>query len=229
MTGDEYKLMVQGNVSMFLHISQLKKRGFIPTYILDIGAFEGEWTKEISTLFPSAHIVMFEAQPSKKEILEKVSEQYPHTEYCISLLGNEKRQQVSFYEFGTGSSIYEENKPAFKPEFHLDMEVFDTVMQERVKTKPTSSDIIFAKLDVQGAELDVLKGMHHIVPQIEVVLLEVSLTEYNKGAPQFAEIVSYMDSIGFCVYDFCEEKRTDMLQLFQFDMFFVKKESRLRI
>ena len=57
------------------------------------------------------------------------------------------------------------------------------------------------KIDTQGSELDVLDGFQNSLPETEVIVLEVSMFEFMKGAPQFYDVVYYMKQIRFVAYD----------------------------
>ena len=48
------------------------------------------------------------------------------------------------------------------------------------------------KLDVQGAEIDILQGLQDNLSLFEVVILEVSLRELNQGSPLFPEVCDFM-------------------------------------
>jgi hypothetical protein len=59
------------------------------------------------------------------------------------------------------------------------------------------------KMDVQGAELDVLKGAEETLKTAKHVILELQRVEYNKGAPLKDTVIEYMDSLGFdCLGEF---------------------------
>ena len=58
--------------------------------------------------------------------------------------------------------------------------------------------------------------------------LEVALLNYNESAPQAAEVISFMDSKGFAVFDIAGFVRPKGIELVQLDIIFVKKESSLR-
>jgi len=60
------------------------------------------------------------------------------------------------------------------------------------------------KMDVQGAELDVLKGAVGVLATTNHVILELQVVEYNTGAPLSDIVIDYMSSIGFdCKGIFC--------------------------
>src|SRR2546422_465251 len=87
----------------------------------------------------------------------------------------------------------------------------------------------FLKLDVQGYELEVLRGAERTLTATDVVLMEVSLLQYNAGAPLFAEVTAFMKAIGFVVYDICGQlRRAADEALFQADLLFVREDSTLR-
>jgi hypothetical protein len=86
----------------------------------------------------------------------------------------------------------------------------------------------FIKLDVQGFELEVLKGASKTLESAEVVLMEVSLIEINKGAPLINEVMQFMVSRGFICYDICSIVRRPLDKaLWQTDLIFVNKSSSL--
>lgn len=59
------------------------------------------------------------------------------------------------------------------------------------------------KCDVQGAELDVIRGASHLLEKdIQVVLLELSFLPYNEGAPLASRVISSMSLRG--LFDIAE-------------------------
>lgn len=60
----------------------------------------------------------------------------------------------------------------------------------------------FIKLNVQGAELDVLRGAHKLLPGVLGMLLEVSFVESYVGRPLFAEVDVFARDAGFTFFDF---------------------------
>ena len=58
---------------------------------------------------------------------------------------------------------------------------------------PAFRRVQLLKLDVQGYELEVLKGADGLLSAAEVVLLEASLIPVNKGCPLIADVIRFMD------------------------------------
>ena len=53
------------------------------------------------------------------------------------------------------------------------------------------------KIDVQGYELEVLKGAINILPCIDHVFVEAGIQRLYEGAPSFAEVCLFMEAQGF--------------------------------
>lgn len=211
--------------SMFQSIQEMKKRGFAPETIIDVGAYTGGWTSKVIEYFPQAKFIMCEAQPGKKTNLEKLKARYPtQIEYHIGLLGSIEKENVPYYLMETGSSVLEENTDYDRELVQLPMHTLDNVIDKNKLVTPC-----FLKLDVQGYEIEVLKGAKTLLSEVDIVLLEVSILEYNKGAPLIAEILSFMDSTGFSVFDITDLKRTSNEHaLFQADIFFCRHDHPFR-
>ena len=89
-----------------------------------------------------------------------------------------------------------------------------------------SFDLI--KIDTQGSELDIIRGGLSTVQKSSYIIMEVSILQYNEGAPLFDEVIEYMSSIGFTNHEIIGEniwmdEDTDNLKkgdLFQVDVIF---------
>ena len=209
---------------MYHHISNLKKLGFDPDLIVDIGALHGQWTENVIGIFPQAKFIMIEPQIGQKKCLEKITHKFDNVSLELSLVGDIERDGVEFYKMGSGSSIYQENSDYYREKVSLKMETVDAIIERRYKM-PNNC---FIKLDVQGAEIDVLKGAAELLKRTEFILLEISTLNYNYKAPLFTDVVIFLKSIGFILFDICDERRMKNEVLYQTDMIFAKESSAIR-
>jgi len=210
---------------MFHSIKRIQQRGFSPKTIIDVGAYTGDWTSTVINIFPDAKFILFEAQPDKKPHLENIKNQYPDkVNYHISLLGSEEKESVPYFLMETGSSVMEENTDFSRELIQLPMHTLDKLIKLETPKQPC-----FLKRDVQGYEIEILKGAQTLLSNVDIVLLEVSILEYNKGAPLIADILNFMNDAGFSTFDITELKRTPGEHiLFQADLFFCRHDHPFR-
>ena len=181
------------------YLAKLRDSGVDPKVIYDIGACVLHWTNEASRIWPNAEIVAFEAMDSSEFLYKERG-----MKYHVGVLSNETGKEVDFYQNDIhpgGNSYYKENE-VVNPET---VNYFNDSHRRRLKT--VTVDAVsnlkrfpkpdFIKMDVQGAELDVLKGSIETLKDVKHVILELQVVEYNKGAPLKDEVIAYMDSQGF--------------------------------
>lgn len=95
--------------SAYASLRYLKDWGFHPRYVVDVGAYHGEWTGMLKGIFPEAQVLMVEPQQSKRARLEQVRDRFtPDVLLKTVLLGATEGEAVPFVEMESGSSVYEE-------------------------------------------------------------------------------------------------------------------------
>jgi len=198
-----------------------KNLNFNPRNVIDIGAYEGYWSVGIKEIFPDCNIFMIEGDEDKKEILSK--RRFP---YEIVLL-SDKENITTFYKtkhmYTTGNSIYKENSNSFTGDEYYSIQILTQTL-DKVVEKHKLTDIDIIKIDVQGAEKDVILGGIRTVRSCKAIILELSIVEYNQGAPQILEILNFMDQISFKIYDIIElHYDPNNNSLLQIDIIFIHK------
>jgi hypothetical protein len=73
------------------------------------------------------------------------------------------------------------------------------------------------KLDVQGAEMDVLKGAGPCLSGLAGLLLELSIQPIYDGAPDYLESLSYLQAAGFDPIGFYPANRAIAGRILEFD------------
>jgi FkbM family methyltransferase len=167
---------------------------------------------------------MIEARASQATNLENTCRAIGNAHFAIDVLGAIHQASTPFYVLDTGSSIFPEQSNVEREVVTLPMSTLDHMMLNH----PELRTPIFAKLDVQGAELEVLKGAAKTLERSEIVQLETALLPYNEGAPSAAEVISFMDKKGFAIFDIAGFIRQKDTHLIQIDLIFARKDSQLR-
>lgn len=200
---------------------RLSQRGFKPAAIVDVGAYEGRWARKICRIFPRTPTLMVEAQEQKREQLEAVG---GPTIAVIAALSDRQGRDVVFYEMETGSSLLPERSTAPRVERKVITDTLDNITSANL---PNLTPLIL-KLDVQGAELMVLRGGEKTLKHTEILQLEIPLLSYNDGAPTLLETLLWLDERGFVPFDIAGSHRPDGLYTTQIDLLFARKSSPLR-
>jgi FkbM family methyltransferase len=214
----------RGMIDMDASLQNARSNGFQPRTIIDVGAFQGDWARMAARVFPDVPIRMFEANPEKERWLESVAHEIPKSQYRLALLGSAPSSSVTFHVGGMGSSVLKESTLIPQAARTLSMVTLD----EALGSEPLPHPFLL-KMDVQGYEIEILKGAPQTLEKSGLVLLEVALLPYNQGAPLLADVVAYMQEHGFLVYDiagFARRETDDTL--FMVDLLFARKEGALR-
>jgi FkbM family methyltransferase len=217
-----FPLIIKKKVKIYLGVPSLKHTllnlkslGWQPTSVVDCGAYEGYWTKEFLSVFPKTKMLLIEAQKAKiGKIKQNISK---NIQVCCALLGATNDDEVFFSINETASSVVEDSDNAFK---------FTTTMLDSVISDMNFLSPNFIKLDVQGYEIEVLKGAKFALQTSEFVFVEMTLMPLNRE-PIILEVMNYMDAIGFQLYDISALMRKPYDKaLYQIDGLFVKKDSK---
>lgn len=194
--------------------------------VIDAGAFVGNWTRLLRSVYPHARVLMVEAQPRCHEALTQLVQTDPRRlQFVNTVLGPENKDAVDFHLLddpsgGTGSSMLAENSNIPRTVVQLPMRTLDDVIESAQFPAPQ-----FIKLDVQGYELEVLKGARNALSSAQCVLLEVSTWQYNENAPLIDEILTSMKDAGFVMYDLFDVSRRPDDTLVQLDVLFLSESS----
>ena len=169
-----------------------------PSIVYDIGSCIGGWSKKTSsalTTFPNMKSILFEANPELEFLYKENGWQYH-----MGLLGEQDGELVDYYyhyEHINGNSRYKENGEIFDENRKIKIETnsLDTVVRNNNFPLP---DVI--KIDVQGAELDVLKGANMCLNHTKILIVEAQHEDYNDGSPQYEEVLEWIIQNGFILW-----------------------------
>jgi FkbM family methyltransferase len=209
-----------GKLSHRNALARLKSLGFAPRMIYDLGAYRGGWTRLAAEVFPQAQFVLFEANADHAG--ELASSRHRHV---IAALGAQDGVARPFHvpERGdaTGASLYIE-KTAHYAEPNLQVREIATARLDTLVARDRLAPPDLIKIDVQGAELDVMAGASQTLQAASALIVEVSLIDYNKSAPLITEVMAAIDRAGFRCADLCEVHRTGRGFVLQLDLLVVR-------
>ena len=176
--------------------------------VLDVGANRGQFALFAMHRFPDARVLCFEPVPAARKKLGEV----------LSLANHDSR----VFEFAATATdgvatirvARDDAISSLLPPTPAQLEAFpasETVAELEVKTTRLDRAVtnlglespILLKVDVQGTELEVLRGSEALLEQIDTVLVEVSFVELFQGQAMADEVLEFLRSRSFRLTEFC--------------------------
>ncbi len=206
-------------------LEQAKKIGFKPETVIDVGAAVG--THALYEAFPNAKHLLIEPLEEFKPYLDKLAKQLKNVEIIIAAAAGESGSTtINVHPDLFGSSTYQECEDSNVNGFPR---TIPCVVLDEVCKKNGLHGPYLIKLDVQGAESDVLTGASQILKETECIILEVSLLGFFVTGPQFYDVIAFMKERGFVVYDILDYVYRPLDgAMSQVDLVFVKEQGRFR-
>lgn len=200
----------------------------MPGTVIDIGAAVGSFTRSCHAVFPAAQYLLLEPLEEYLPSLEKVVQDIPGARYeCAAATAEGEPIAIHVHPDFVGSSFYrevEEGTEVNGVQREILAVTLDCWVNEQAAVPP-----YLIKIDVQGAELDVLAGGQMTLASAEIVIMEVSFFRFYEQGPLFGDVVTYMKSKGFVLYDLLGlQYRPIDGALSQVDLVFVREAGLFR-
>ncbi len=192
-----------GDIEHF--IRDLALRGLPVTTALDGGAHHADWSKLVKKYFPTANLWMFDPLEEHRPYMDEFCRQHPGSRSFVAALSQTDGEQVfTLYENLDGSSLMHEadrDQLATGSQRVVPVRGIDSLIEKDAMPVPQ-----LVKLDVQGYEIEVLKGAKRIFGGAEAIILEVNMYDFWPDSAVknylFADVVNFMLELGYVVYDF---------------------------
>jgi FkbM family methyltransferase len=205
---------------------ELKGRGFTPDTIIDVGV--GWGTPDLYDAFPKASYILVEPLREFEPALRTLSKKLK-VQAVINSAAGAAPGKITMYvgtlpthsgEFG---SLLADKGDPYDMAGSYDVEVVR--LDQAIKLKQGNA---LLKVDVEGAELNVVEGCIGILDRIDMVILETSLISRDEKIPEFFDVINYMNAKGFVVYSIIGGvKRPSDHALGMVDLVFVPKNHLL--
>jgi len=152
-------------------LQHLKRLGYEPKRIIDGGAHLGWFALEVSAIFPAAIVHLVDPQPACRAPLEALAAQRGFFFHPYALSDKPGIAPMVCDEIpGTGAQLLGQSTVYSGKTQDVEVSSLDSLFSSIGKP----SDRMLLKLDLQGHELQAMKGASHILECVEVALVEAS-------------------------------------------------------
>jgi len=196
----------------------LKERGFRPRTIIDVGAAVGSWTSQVIEIFPESKYLMVDPLKENEQALKAVVQRHANVQYWLGAVGSQAGE-LTFHVHGDQSSMFDSDWGRKGTLRRVPMRTLDSVANDM-----NCHDVEGLKLDVQGAEIEVLKGATEVLRQCQVAQVEVSFRKVYERAPLAHEIIAFFFDWDFRIFDIASLYKRKDRALLQADLFFVRND-----
>jgi FkbM family methyltransferase len=225
--GWEVRRLSNANVEEQILKDLLRQTG--ATIVIDVGANTGQWGNSVFDTGFKGVLVSFEAIPSVHEELVANARKRAGSwkvAPCAALGSKQGKVEFNISANKQSSSVlpmraaHLQSAPQsiYVEKQVVPMERLDTLAAPLIP----SQGLLLLKVDTQGYELEVLKGATGLLSRVVAVQLELSLVELYEGAPTILEMLAFMDSLGFELFNVTPVfKNNSTGRMLQVDGFFI--------
>ncbi len=215
--------LIKGKVAAGIEHEKLLK-SFNCITVVDIGANKGQFALVSRRYFPNAKIVSFEPlkEPAKKFL--KVFSQDKNVELHQVAIGPESRiTKINVSAVDDSSSllsISELQNEIFPGTAKIDsQEIKVAPLSDFIKESEIQSPALL-KIDVQGYELESLKGCEDLLNKFQYVYVECSFVELYEGQSFAQDVIIFLDQHGFVLKGIYNMSYDNKGKAVQADFFF---------
>ena len=210
-------------------LTLLRRNGFQPDVVIDVGANRGQWTSMARETFPDAIYHLVEPQDGCLPALKRLAADYPHIHVHATAVTRPGVRTVVMIGGGddhTGTGNFIPTR-AIATAAHNPTPYPSTTLDALFADLPSSR--LLLKIDVEGHELAVLEGAHALLRRVEVIVSEFWMFRSDEQEmATLPELQTLLQQAGFVLYDFgaLHGRRSDN-RLRSGDAIFVRRNSPL--
>jgi len=182
----------------------LRKAGFEPRVVYDVGSAGGQWSRRLTQIFPAANFYLFEplvdSKPHYQENCALLCRRSNIHLLKIALSDSDGLRNIFSDEKGWGASLLPTQAVGSLCEkLVVPVKKLETIVSEQKLPVP---DLV--KMDVQGSELKVLHGATALLGQIQVIQTEIWFRrDYGSETPLFHEVSEFLGQFDFLLLEIC--------------------------
>lgn len=209
-------------------LEDIRARSFSPKLVIDVGANKGYWTRMAKDVFPKASFLLIEPQVEMRKYLNDLCSDFEDISWVEAGAGSKegKLVQTIWADLAGSSFLPDVDEKLLKAgkQREVDIVTIDSLLASRNLSAP---DLV--KLDIQGFELEALRGASSLFGNTELFIMEISLFRFYPDMPILREVIEFMGERGYEVYDITGYLRRPFDgALGQVDLAFAKREGILR-
>ena len=211
------------SITSFFMLSALRRKGIQFRTIIDAGANVGQFARASSEFYPEAMIYSIEPLPTAATRFRANLSDRPSVHLFETAIGS-RDGTIQFFpnrdsQASSALLLNSRSRPAHRCQL-APIDVPVCRLDRLLEGKTLEAPILF-KLDLQGYELEALRGANAILSQCEYVVVETVFEDCYEGGPLFEELNDYLHGFGYRILQPLAFLKGDG-QIYQMDALFQK-------
>lgn len=169
--------------------------------IIDVGANRGQFSLAARNTLPHARIYAFEPLRNPIRKFDELFSGDSQVRLFPFALGSQSGETMMHVSRRDDSSsllpIGEEQSRIFPKTQEIGVDIIQLKTLDEVLTGTNLKRPVLLKIDVQGYELEVLKGARELLKKIDIVYIECSFKELYINQPLITEVMQFLFENGF--------------------------------
>ncbi len=182
------------SITSFRVLRALRGLGLRPNMVIDAGANIGQFARAAIETFPAADVLSFEPLPDVAARLRANLADCPRVKTIESAVGSTDGTLRFFrnaYDLAS-SALPSASETDHTEEVEVAVGRLDTLLRAETLRAP-----VLLKMDLQGYELEALRGASETLARVDHVLLETAFTSNYVGEATFDELYILLREAGF--------------------------------
>jgi FkbM family methyltransferase len=183
----------------------LKRDGFAPRHIIDVGANRGEWTRTALQTFPEARYTLVEPQEGLRRYVEDLIADGRKIEWIVAGVSDQAGTRWFTIAERDDSSTFamseEEARAAGLRQVPVAVRTLNEIAASGGEPWPE-----LVKIDAEGLDLRVLAGASELLGKTDVFLVEAAVCAPLENS--VAEVIGRMGKAGYRLADITDLNRS---------------------
>lgn len=182
-------------------------------FVIDGGAYRGDFSVDVINRFPSASIYAFEPQKDSFLLLKNNVSGLKNIKPVNCALGENSGEAILYRNVSAMTNSLSQSTSDALRYFEgyndpVGQEMVEVLSLADFMNREGIQEVDLLKLDLQGHELNALKGLNGRLVHVKSIYIEVEFMRLYEGASLFSEVETFLREHGFMFFQFYDQVRS---------------------
>ena len=207
------------HVEMMSAVRRIAHHGFEVGCVIDIGASDGKWSREVMEILPDTRFLAIEPLEERVPALSHTKATHGSFDFAVCVAG---ATDSGFAKLNVSADLDGSTVEAGDgPSREVPVRSLDGLVAERGLAGP-----FLLKFDTHGYEWPIIEGAARTLAETTIIIMEVYNFKVSEHGVRFHEMCRRLEDLGFRCYDMADPMLRDHDgALWQMDLVFCRQDA----